>query len=253
MLIMGNDMKNNNFLNNVVIFIIISIFIVGCKIAKEEPIAETIEEIVDTGALTVESIPNLAQVYIGEEYRGDTPLELYNLPVGQYDITIKKEGYADFKKTINVKVGRTEEIDATLTPILKEEKVIEEKKPVEEVKPQNASIPAPQLSRINLSSFAMYYDFDKMEFTELRTEGSDLFSRKYDNYLHFTTLVPTKIHVINKPINQVEKEDCIFADTAVAQVFSGQTLCIKTGAGNVIVIGGSWQTAPSELKLILLG
>ena len=243
-------MKNKTILNTIVFLIIVSVFIVGCKVGKKETI-ETIEEVVDTGALAVESSPSLAQVYIGEEYRGDTPLTLYNIPVGQYDITVKKESFVDFKKTINIKVGRTEELDVTLTPVIikpeAEERKLEE--PIEKM-PESVSAPA-KLNKINLSSFAMYYDFDKMEFTELRTEGSDLFSRKYDTYVHFTALIPTKINVINKPINEVQKEDCIFGDTAVTPVFSGQTLCIKTGSGIVLVIGGIWQTMPTEIELVI--
>jgi hypothetical protein len=239
-------MKNKNILNIIVFLIIVFIFIVGCKVGQKET-RETIEEVVDTGALVVESSPILAQVYIGEEYRGDTPLSLYNIPVGQYDITVKKEGFVDFKKTINIKVGRTEEIDATLTQIVKPE--AEEKKP-EEPTEKMPEIPA-KLNKINLSSFAMYYDFDKMEFTELRTEGSDLFSRKYNTYVHFTALIPTKINVINKPINEIQKEDCIFGDTAVTPVFSGQTLCIKTGSGIILAIGGIWQTMPTEVELVI--
>ena len=248
--IMVNCMKNKKFLS--MVLIVISLFFVGCKLAKEEPVTETTEEIVDTGALAVESSPNLAEVYIGEEYKGDTPLNLYNLPVGAYEITLKKQGYADFKKSAAIKVGRTEEIDATLTPIVEEiEPKIEEptKGPEKSAEaPESAPLPA-QLNKINLSSFAMYYDFGKMEFTELRTTTSDLFSRKYDTYVHFTALTPTKIYVLTKPIGEVTKEDCIFADTAVAPLFSGQTLCVKTGEGAVIAIGGNWKTMPTELEL----
>ncbi len=240
-------MKKRNIPSIIVFFIIVSIFIAGCKVEQKET-TETIEEVVDTGALVVESSPNLAQVYIGEEYRGDTPITLYNIPVGQYDITVKKEGFVDFKKTINIKVGRTEEMDATLTQAVKPE--AEEKKP-EEPPEKMTETPTPKLNKINLSSFAMYYDFDKMEFTEIRIEGSDLFSRKYDTYVHFTALIPTKINAINKPINEVEKEDCIFGDNAVTPVFSGQTLCVKTGSGIVLAIGGIWQTSPNELEWIL--
>ena len=239
-------MKYKHFLS-IITFIIISIFVSACKVAEKEPISDTTEKFVDTGALVIESSPSFAQVYVGEEHRGDTPLNLYNLPVGNYDITIKKEGYADFKKTVNIKVGRTEEVDAILTPIVQETKKAEE--PAKEMeKPQETT----QLNKINLSSFAMYFDFDKMKFTEIRTDGSDLFSRKYETYVHFTTLIPTKINVLNKPISEVGKEDCIFADTAVTQLFSGQTLCVKTGAGNVVAIGGTWQEMPAELQLVQL-
>lgn len=239
---------------NILIFLVIfSIFVAGCKVEKKEAVAETREkQVIDTGALAVESSPGLAQVYIGEEYKGDTPVNLYNLPVGSYEITIRKEGYADFKKTIAIKVGRTEEIDATLKPLTEAMPKIEE--PTKEIEKPAETAPqetfqAPKLNKINLSSFAMYHDFDETEFTETRTEGSDLFSRKYENYVHLTALAPTKVNVINKPISEVAKEDCIFADIGVAQLFSGQTLCVKTGAGRVVAIGGIWQAMPTELEL----
>ncbi len=239
-------MKNKILI--ILVFLSIAMFIFGCKAEEKVPVSEEKEEIIDTGAIVVESSPGLAQVYIGEEYRGDTPLNLYNLPIGQYEITVKKEGFADFKKIINIKVGRTEEIDVTLTPLAVKPEV--EEKKVEELTEKMSEIPA-KLNKINLSSFAMYYDFDKMEFTELRKEGSDLFSRKYDTYVHFTVLIPTKINVINKPINEVQKEDCIFGDTSVTPLFSGQTLCVKTMEGSVVAIGGTWQTMPTELEFVI--
>lgn len=86
-------------LNTLIFLTIFSIFVAGCKVTERDAIAETKEEqVADTGALVIESSPGLAQVYIGEEYKGDTPVNVYNLPVGNYEITIRKEGYADFKK-----------------------------------------------------------------------------------------------------------------------------------------------------------
>ena len=238
----------------VLVFLIIAFAFAGCQ-AAEKQAAEPQEELVDTGSILVESSPGLAEVYIGEEYRGDTPVSLYNLPVGEYEITIRKEGYADFKKTTRIKAGRTEEINADLGPMAAAipktaEPAKEAEKPAETT-PQGKS--APELNKINFSSFAMYYDFDNIEFAETRTEGSDLFSRKYENYLHFTILVPTKINVLSKPINEAEKEDCIFADTAVVQLFSAQTLCVKTGAGRIAAVGGVWQGMPTELELKTFG
>lgn len=246
-------MQNKNILNATAFLLVIFVFIAGCKSAEKEPVTEPAEEDFDSGSLAVESSPSLANVYIGEEYRGDTPLDLYNLPVGQYDVTIKKKGYADFKKTITIKVGRTEEIDVALTPLSqKTVEAVEEKKPVSAIEEiQNVSAPA--LNKINLSAFAMYYDFDKMEFTELRIVGSDVFSRKYDTYVYFTAFTPAKISVIDKQVRDIQKEDCIFSDIGVATLFSGQTLCVKTIEGSVAAIGGSWQTTPTELEWIMFG
>lgn len=238
----------NKFLRKLIILFLI-IFVTGCvKVAEKSPVSENIEEeVVDTGVLDIKSSPSQAEIYVDGEFKGNTPFTLYNFPVGTYNVVVKKDDYTDFEREVTVKVGKTEEIDATLKPI-----IIEEKKPekLEEELPKNISIP--KLNKINLSSFAMYYDFDKMQFWEIRTSESDLFSRKYDTYVHFTALIPTKISVIGKPINDVKKEDCIFSDIAVTPVFSGQTLCVKTGTGTVIAIGAVWEKMPDELEWKLL-
>ncbi|MEK6983850.1 MAG: PEGA domain-containing protein [Nanoarchaeota archaeon] len=244
-------MKKNITLNTLISLTLIAMLILSCSQAiDKEPLAEKAEELGDTGALFVESSPNSAQVFLGEEFKGNTPLNLYNLPVGQYEVTFKKEGYADFKKKVAIKVGKTEEIDATLTPLKSavEETKQEIKEAFEEKAPENKSVSTNKPGKINLSSFSLYYDFDNIQFTELRTDGSDLFSRKYDTYVHFTVLPPTNINIVNKPISEVQKEDCIFADTAVLPVFSGQSLCVKTASGTIVAVGGVWQTMPAELE-----
>ena len=121
MLVADDCMKNRKFLNIMAFMAVASILIFGCK-ATEEQAAVAAEPVPDTGALSIESSPTLAQVYVGEEYKGDTTVDLYNLPVGQYEITVKKQGYADFKRIITVKVGRTEKIDAVLVPIAEDVK-----------------------------------------------------------------------------------------------------------------------------------
>ena len=62
-----------------------------------------------------------------------------------------------------------------------------------------------------------------------------------------------KIYLLNKPVNEVQKEDCIFSDSAVATVYSGQTLCVNTMEGNVAAIGGTWQEMPTELEWKMFG
>ncbi len=242
-------MKDKNFLNLLVCLALFVIFVVGCSKPIKTPIEEMAEEVVDTGVLVIKSSPESALVYVDDEFKGSTPLNLYNFPAGPHNILIKKDGYDDFEKVVTLKVGKTEEIEATLVPIkISEEKPVQEEKQVPS-EPEDLSKPA--LNKINLTSFAMYYDFDKMQFTELRTERSDLFSRRYDTYVHFTALTPTKINVLNIPINEVKKEDCIFADDAVTTLFSKQTLCAKTGEGTVVAIGGIWQTIPTELEFVI--
>ena len=110
--------------------------------------------------------------------------------------------------------------------------------------------PAAQLNKINLSSFAMYFDLDNKLFTEIRTEKTDIFARRYDAYVYFTALAPAKIYVLDKPLKDITKEDCIFSDTATATLFSKQTICVKTMEGAVFAV--SWQASPTELEWALL-
>ena len=186
-------MKNR--LYNLLFLSILSIFVASClKAAEKAPVIEKIEkEIFDTGVLDIKSIPSQAEIYIDSELKGKTPLTLYNFPVGTYKLVAKKGGYIDFEKEVIVKVGRTEEVEAELIPIKKVEIVDDKPDTITDDLSQNI-----EKNKINLSSFAMYYDFDKSLFTELRTEGSDLFSRKYDEYVHFTAITPAKIILLNK-------------------------------------------------------
>ena len=57
---------------------------------------------------------------------------------------------------------------------------------------------------------------------------------------------------MDKPINEIKKEDCITPGNGVAQLYSKQTLCIKTAEGVLVAIGGIWEKAPSELQWMLL-
>ncbi|MBI2654532.1 PEGA domain-containing protein [Candidatus Woesearchaeota archaeon] len=239
----------NNALNIAIFFIVFAIFAAGCVQKAEEPSVEEPEEFVDTGVLFVDSTPTQAQVYVNGELKGDTPLTLYNLPVGAYDTVVKKEGYGDSQKTVVVKVGKTEEVYVELNQ-LAASKTTEGKK-TEDVKLEEApkNISATQFNKINVSAFAMYHDFEKSLFTDVRTDKSDLFSRKYDNYVHFTAITPAKIGIINKPLKDVDKADCITAESGALPVFSGQTLCVRTIEGSSIAIG--WDKSPSELEWVL--
>ncbi len=237
-------MKNKNIANLLVFIAILSIFIAGCAQQIEAP-AEEFQEVIDTGILVVESAPSEAQVYVDSELKGQTPLTLYNFPVGAYNIAVRKEGYYDFEKTISVNVGMTEEVDVELYPLRSE---IVEIKPGES---QKENVQAAQANKINISSFAMYYDFENLLFTSLRSEKSDIFSRKYDTYMHFTSVTPAKIKIVNTPLKDVSRADCVNAD-AIGQLYSGQTLCVITIEGNYFAVSGIWDKMPAELEFVEL-
>lgn len=226
----------------------ISMIVAGCAQQAERP--EDFEEVIDTGILAVESAPSQAQVYVDGELKGQTPLVLYNFPAGIHSVAVKKEGYMDFEKEVNVKVGLTEEVDAELSPLKREATEAE----AEEAKPEDAQKESPQAvqaNKISLSSFAMYHDFENKLFTKLRSEKSDIFSKKYDKYVHFTSITPAKIKIINAPLKDVSRADCVSAG-AVGQLYSGQTLCVITAEGNYFAVSGTWDKMPNELEFVQL-
>lgn len=241
-------MKNKNIAGLLVFIAILSMVIAACAQQVEESPNEEFQEVIDTGILAVESSPGEAQVYVDGELKGQTPLTLYNFPAGTHIVTVKKEGYSDFEKNVNVKVGLTEQVDAELSPLKNEIK-----NEVTGTRPeaQNELPQASQPNKINLSSFAMYHDFENKMFTERRTEKSDIFSRKYDKYVHFTSITPAKIKVINMPLNDVGRADCTSAGT-VGQLNSGQTLCVITAEGNYFAVSGTWDKMPAELEFVQL-
>ncbi|PIR94864.1 hypothetical protein COT95_01865, partial [Candidatus Falkowbacteria bacterium CG10_big_fil_rev_8_21_14_0_10_37_6] len=80
-----------------------------------------------TGILMIKTEPRNAQVSLGERKKhnwlydiiyGDkiltTPLKLRNLLPGDYEVTISKEGYFDYRKQINLLSGRTVVLDNIL-------------------------------------------------------------------------------------------------------------------------------------------
>ena len=222
----------------------------GCYQATVENTApHDTEDVIDTGILVIKSSPPSAQVYINGQIKGDTPMELYNFPIGSYDLVIRKEGYVDGKKSATVSAGKTQEVSAVLMPVPTS---VEENKPLLEGEKKNVSQAQPILNKINLSSFAMYYYFDNNSFTELRTEKSELLSMKYESYIQFIAIAPSRIKIVNKQINAVKKDDCVPADDGAALLYSGQTLCFRNANGSIVVISGKWTKIPEELEWVLL-
>ncbi len=337
---------------NIIIKLIFSFFIVliviGCsKTEVKEQANQTTEEFVDTGVIVVESSPKSAQVYVDNELKGESPLTIYNFPVGQHDVLVKKEGYGDFKKTITLKVGTTEEVSARLsemevakpsqdvilnkicgqettevyvnkcgsfystyptgfisdaaTEIFDENgkhidfcigygvfasekakkeseqkcatylknctqvvkacssrtpvptpKPTEENKPIEKKTDNSTSAASSNLNKVNISSrFITYYDFKNAMFTGTASASPDVFSSNYNIYLYFTAYSPATMKVLDKQIKDIKKEDCMNAQDTIANLYSGQTLCVKTTNGAYAAIGGKWEISPSELYWVL--
>ena len=204
---------------------------ISCAKTQEAQTAD--EEFVDTGILVIESTPSAADVYVNEKLEGQTPLTLYNMPVGSYNVKVGKEGYTDFEKNAVVKVGVSEEIYASLDSMQKE---IPNRQTTEEEQRKETEGAPSQYSIINLSSFAMYHDFDGKSSASARSGNSDVFSRKYNDYVDFAALAPAKIEVIEKPFMEISKADCINTNKGIAQLKIGQSLCVVTIEGNYFAL-----------------
>ncbi len=65
------------------------------------------------GKLSISSNPTKAKVYIDNEYKGITPLELELRPKN-YDLKLTMDGYKDYLKTINIEANKTLELQIIL-------------------------------------------------------------------------------------------------------------------------------------------
>lgn len=73
-----------------------------------------------TGYIRVQSKPTGASVFLDGDYQGTThpedPLEITGVPPGDHTITLQLKNYQDFSTRVSVQAGRTEQVDAALTP-----------------------------------------------------------------------------------------------------------------------------------------
>ncbi len=102
---------------------------IECRLANHEP-STTTKEITNTmegqtitlavpkpiyGSLNVESTPDFAKIYVDGKPMGETPNFISQLPIGQHELKLTKEGYADYVKTITVAKGERKQVQATLS------------------------------------------------------------------------------------------------------------------------------------------
>lgn len=59
------------------------------------------QQVLKTGVLTVESDPFLASIFINGESKGRTPKST-SLNIGEYDVTVKRDGYIEWKKRVKI-------------------------------------------------------------------------------------------------------------------------------------------------------
>ncbi len=219
------------------------ILISGCiQEAKETEIVQ--EKGPGSGILVIETIPSKADVILDSTFKGLSPITIYNVPAGPHTLLIKKVGYGDYIMEIKVEAAKKSYFDATLISLDKEENVVEEsipELPEPEEEPDLESIKASGVVNIG-DKFSVYYDFSEGKFEDKRSFESDTFSKRYQDQLLFTRFNPVNIKVIDKSIEDVEKEDCEGIKGQLGTLISGQSLCIITIEGEVAALGGTWET-----------
>lgn len=70
-----------------------------------------------TGWINITSDPTGAIIYIGGTSIGTSPMMLPGVPSGNYNITLKKEGYEDWNDTITVIAGQTTDVYAYMPSV----------------------------------------------------------------------------------------------------------------------------------------
>lgn len=245
--------------NYIILFLAIAVIAaVAVSIAnkKEAETAEKAEEIIESagsGLLEVEANPSNARIFLDNEYMGESPATLYNIPAGQHEVAIKKDGYGDFAINVNIEAGKKAFVRAELAQIpVSEEKEkipVSEEEGEEKIESAEKETPAAE-NAVNIGSkILLYYDFSEKKFTDSRQEGSDVFSKRFDTYLLFTRYNPVNVKAVDKSIDSVKKEDCADIKGEIAYLHSGQGLCIATKEGSIVALGGKWdKTENAELK-----
>lgn len=61
----------------------------------------------EMGQLTIISIPVGAEIFLNDNSFGKSPIDNFDLEVGTYNLTLKKDGYTAISKSIEIKVGET--------------------------------------------------------------------------------------------------------------------------------------------------
>ena len=68
------------------------------------------------GSLRVESNPNFCKLYIDGQDMGNTPKSLNEILIGEHQMKLVKEGYADYTETISIAKGEKKHMKPTLQP-----------------------------------------------------------------------------------------------------------------------------------------
>ena len=71
------------------------------------------------GHIHLETVPKKASIYLNGSYRGKTPMTIYDLKPGNYQVKLTKQGYQNWTTNVQVQSGMTQKISKSLVPVPK--------------------------------------------------------------------------------------------------------------------------------------
>lgn len=244
--------KNSYWLYGIITVIVVLMLILGRQTEKQDKMQDEIkvEEKLGSGFLVVGTTPNDADIFIDGVAKGKTPITISNVAAGVHNLVIKKIGYEDFVKEVNVEAGKRAVIETNLVAIHQKGTEKEETKEVTEDKQVEEKGLLEEKSNFTKvgKEFILYYDLSDGKITKNRIQDFDAISKRYTTYFSFIRYSPASIKVISKNIDKVKKEDCIGINGKFEYLHSGESLCVITKDGFVAAIGGNWEnTENAEL------
>lgn len=69
------------------------------------------------GGMEITSVPTGASVYINDQFKGTTPLNVPGLETATYQVRFALDGYYPFNTPVPIEAGRVSEVAATLAPL----------------------------------------------------------------------------------------------------------------------------------------
>jgi hypothetical protein len=81
------------------------------------PIKESSVQATAKALITVDSNPADAEVWVNGQFKGTTPLQMDGIKPGNYQLTVKKQGFTDFTDRINLRSGQNKNLIAELSSL----------------------------------------------------------------------------------------------------------------------------------------
>lgn len=150
------------------------------------------------GEADVNSSPAMADVYVDGQKRGQTPMLIEQLLVGQHQLRLSRQGYQDYSGTLTVREGETASVNATMT------------KQVAQAAPAvPASSTAPAASPSSAGGASRTFTVGGVSFTMIKVDGG--------TFQMGATKEMKKWFGDEKPVHQVTLSTYYIGETEVTQ------------------------------------